>query len=184
MTIQRRLALLPAIPISGAGDSEFQPIWAGDVADCTMAALERDDSASTRYELAGPEVLTYDQMARTIARVSGHERPLVHVPLGARPLWPRGLRRTVGDAAFATWEEAELMEVPMVSDRGDADVRELGVEPLPMARCSAVSRLRSRTPASTPAQAASPAPPRLAVPPPRTARPEAGCCSPIRGGPG
>jgi hypothetical protein len=39
----------------------------------------------------------------------------------------------VGDAAFATWEEAELMEVPMVASRGDADVRELGVEPRRMA---------------------------------------------------
>ena len=38
----RRLALLPAIPVSGAGDSAFQPIWAGDVADCVLAALERD----------------------------------------------------------------------------------------------------------------------------------------------
>jgi hypothetical protein len=34
-----------------------------------------------------------------------------------------------GEAVFATWEEAELMEVPMVTPRGDADVRTLGVEP-------------------------------------------------------
>jgi len=131
--IQRRLALLPAIPISGAGGSEFQPIWAGDVADCTVAALERDDSASARYELAGPETLTYDQMARTIARSSGHDRPLVHVPLGLVRHGLAGLKRAVGDAAFATWEEAELMEVPMVSARGDADVRDLGVVPQRMA---------------------------------------------------
>ena len=40
-----------------------------------------------------------------------------------------GLRRLVGDAAFATWEEAELMEVPMVSERGTADAESLGVSP-------------------------------------------------------
>ena len=39
----------------------------------------------------------------------------------------------VGDAVFATWEEAELMEVPMVAERADADVRALGVEPRRMA---------------------------------------------------
>ena len=33
------------------------------------------------------------------------------------------LRRLFGEAVFATWEEAELMEVPMVSERGTADAR-------------------------------------------------------------
>jgi hypothetical protein len=33
---------------------------------------------------------------------------------------------------FATWEEAELMEVPMTSRRGTADAERLGVEPRPM----------------------------------------------------
>ena len=72
-------------------------------------------------------------MARLIARASGHERPLVHLPLGLVHYGLAGLRRLVGDAAFATWEEAELMEVPMVSERGDADVRALGVQPRAMA---------------------------------------------------
>ena len=39
------------------------------------------------------------------------DRPLVHVPLGLVRYGLAGLRRLVGDAAFATWEEAELMEV-------------------------------------------------------------------------
>jgi len=34
---------------------------------------------------------------------------------------------------FATWEEAELMEVPMTTERGTADPEALGVEPRPMA---------------------------------------------------
>ena len=37
-----------------------------------------------------------------------------------------------GSSAFATWEEAELMEVPMVSERGTEDAEELGVEPRSM----------------------------------------------------
>lgn len=132
VTIQRRLALLPAIPVSGEGAAAFQPIWAKDVADCVIADLGGDDG-SRRHELAGPDLLTYDEMARLIARASGHERPLVHLPLGLVHYGLAGLRRLVGDAAFATWEEAELMEVPMVSERGDADARALGVQPRRMA---------------------------------------------------
>jgi hypothetical protein len=39
----------------------------------------------------------------------------------------------VGASAFATWEEAELMEEPMTTARGTADAGSLGVTPLPMA---------------------------------------------------
>jgi uncharacterized protein YbjT (DUF2867 family) len=132
VTIQRRLSLLPAILVSGEGDAEFEPIWAGDVARCVLADMGRG-KGSRRHELAGPQRLTYDQMARLIARVWGRERPLVHIPLGLIHYGLAGLRRLVGEAAFATWEEAELMEVSMVSERGSADVEALGVEPRRMA---------------------------------------------------
>jgi hypothetical protein len=39
------------------------------------------------------------------------------------------LRSIFGEAVFATWEEAELMEVGMTSEHGTADAQELGVEP-------------------------------------------------------
>jgi hypothetical protein len=40
-----------------------------------------------------------------------------------------GLRSVFGEAVFATWEEAELMEVSMTTERGTADAEELGVRP-------------------------------------------------------
>ena len=126
--LMRRFALLPVIPISGSGRAAYQPIWAGDVARCVVAALGRDE-ASARYELAGPETLTYDEIVLTVARAAGRRRPLVHVPLGVVHLSLVALRRTFGEAAFATWEEAELMEVPMVTPRGPADAESLGIEP-------------------------------------------------------
>ena len=126
--LMRRLALLPVLPISGSGDAAFQPIWANDVAGCVIAELERSGDGA-RHELAGPETLTYQQMGALIARSVGRKRPIVHVPLNVVRLGLQGVRRVAGEAAFATWEEAELMEVPMVSSRGAADVHALGVEP-------------------------------------------------------
>jgi NADH dehydrogenase len=128
VTLMRRLAMLPVLPISGSGAAAFQPIWTQDVARCVVAALERDDGTN-RVELAGPETLTYEEMGAVIARSVGRERPTVNVPLNVVRLGLQGVRKVMGNAAFATWEEAELMEVPMVSVRGDADVRALGVEP-------------------------------------------------------
>lgn len=126
----RRLALLPVLPLSGSGSALYQPIWAADVARCVAAAL--DDEEDRRYELAGPDVLTHEQIARLIAAAAGRQRPVVHIPL---PLVRSGLiwlRRIFGETVFATWEEAELMEVPMLSPSATRDAVRLGVEPLPM----------------------------------------------------
>jgi uncharacterized protein YbjT (DUF2867 family) len=131
VTLMRRLSLLPLLPISGSGQAQFQPLWALDAARCVVAVLEGE--AMDRVELAGPQTLTYDAMARIVARSIGRDRPLIHVPLGLVRLGLIWLRRIVGEVVFATWEEAELMEVPMTTPRGDADVRALGVDPLPMA---------------------------------------------------
>ncbi len=128
ITLMKRLALLPAIPISGSGRSAYQPIWSGDVAQCVIASLDRGANRA-RYELAGPEVLTYDEIALTVARATGRVRPLVHVPLGLVHLSLVALRRLFGDTVFATWEEAELLEVPMTSPRGTGDAKVLGVTP-------------------------------------------------------
>ncbi|HWM54380.1 MAG TPA: NAD(P)H-binding protein [Solirubrobacterales bacterium] len=127
VTLLKRFSFLPVMPVSGEGQARFQPIWAADAARCVVAALDRD--GRDRYELAGPETLSYDEMSDLVSRVAGRPRPLVHLPL---PLVRSGLialRSIFGEAVFATWEEAELMEVAMVSERGTADAEDLGVMP-------------------------------------------------------
>jgi uncharacterized protein YbjT (DUF2867 family) len=132
ITLLRRFSFLPVLPVSGEGIASFQPIWAADVARCVTGALalERQDGENTRrYELAGPETLTYDQMSDLVSCVAGRPRPLVHMPLPFVRAGLIALRNLFGEAVFATWEEAELMEVSMVSERGPADAQALGVEP-------------------------------------------------------
>jgi uncharacterized protein YbjT (DUF2867 family) len=128
VTLLRRFSFLPVMPVSGDGQARFQPIWAADAARCVVAALRGDDGQD-RYELAGPETLTYDDMSDLVSRAAGRPRPLVHLPL---PLIRSGLlatRSLFGESVFATWEEAELMEVSMTTDRGTGDANALGVEP-------------------------------------------------------
>ena len=128
ITLLRRFSFLPVMPVSGSGQARYQPIWAQDVARSVIGALE-GGSGSDRHELAGPETLSYDEISDLVSRASGRPRPLLHLPL---PLVRSGLialRKVFGEAVFATWEEAELMEVPMVSERGTADAERLGVQP-------------------------------------------------------
>jgi NADH dehydrogenase len=128
LTLLERMALLPVVPISGSGRALFQPIWSHDVADCVMAALERP-ALGERYELSGPETLSYDAIVEIVLRAAGRPRPLVHVPLGVVSRSLRTLEALMRSKAFATWDEAELMEVTMTAARGTADAQGLGVTP-------------------------------------------------------
>jgi NADH dehydrogenase len=122
LTLLDRLSRLPAVPISGSGRALYQPVWAEDVAGAVVNAL---NGGNSKFELAGPEVLSYDEIVRTVLRAKHRRRRLVHVPL---PI----VRASLKLLRFATWEEVELFEEPMVTERGTADIETLGVTPSPM----------------------------------------------------
>ncbi len=138
-----RLARLPVLPIPGNGRAVCQPIWAEDVAECTLAILRSGErtTASERYELAGPDTLTYNEVARAVLRSLHRERPLLHVP---KPISSRALHafeRLLHTETPLTWDEAELIQANMISKRGIANTHALGVEPAEM--CSILSFHRS-----------------------------------------
>ena len=127
ITLLRRFSFLPVLPVSGEGRARFEPIWANDAARCVVAALEQ--GGRWRYELAGPETLSYNEMSDLVSQIAGRPRPLIHIPLPVVRSGLIAMRSLFGEAVFATWEEAELMEVSMLSERGTADAEELGVKP-------------------------------------------------------
>lgn len=134
LTLLERMALLPVMPVSGGGQALFQPIWAEDVADCVIASLRGSEGGtSRRYELAGPETLSHEEIVRTLLRAVGRSRPLVKVPTPIVSRTLRLLEAAMGAQALATWDEAELMEVSMTSTRGPGDAEGLGVQPQRMA---------------------------------------------------
>jgi len=131
--LTERMSVLPVMPIAGPGRARFQPIWSQDVADCVLAALpggaHAELAAGARFELAGPETLNYEQIVRLVMRAGGRRRRTLKLPTG---LVRRGLKLTellTGPAAFATWDEVELLELTLLSDRGTADAQRLGVSP-------------------------------------------------------
>jgi uncharacterized protein YbjT (DUF2867 family) len=125
------MSLLPVMPISGSGRTPFQPIWAEDVADCVLSTLPGGELAAAsdgaRYELAGPETLSYRDIVEIALRSFGRRRPIVGVPIPVMRRTLRAAELLLGPTAFATWDEAELLEIPMTSGHGTADAERLGV---------------------------------------------------------
>jgi NADH dehydrogenase len=136
MTLLERMSLLPVMPISGSGRAGFEPMWAEDVADCVMAALPggAHDAASVgrRYELAGPETVTYEEIVQCALDSFRRRRRIIGIPTAVVRPSLKLVELLTGPAAFATWDEAELLEVPLISRAGTADAEALGVTPKPM----------------------------------------------------
>jgi uncharacterized protein YbjT (DUF2867 family) len=136
LTLLAKMSWLPVMPIPGSGKAAFEPIWAEDVADCTLAALPGGRAAAqsvgARYELAGPETLTHQEIVEIALSSFHRRRAIVKVPIWITRRLLKLVELLGGPTAFATWDEAELLEVPLVSRRGTADAQRLGVVPRPM----------------------------------------------------
>jgi NADH dehydrogenase len=133
ITLLGRMTVLPLVPISGSGRACYEPIWSHDAAAAVVGLLEKNGNAPhRRLELAGPQRLSYDDIVHTYLQVKHRRRRLLHVPLPVVRWGLKAVEEVQGSLAFATWDEAELMEIPMVSQHGTADAESLGVHPLPM----------------------------------------------------
>jgi NADH dehydrogenase len=161
LALLERIALLPLVPVSGNGRALYQPIWAEDAADCVIACLRappggerskrtggaepelgasrspapgaRNPTDHRRFELAGPDTLSRDEIVRIVLGSINRSRPLVHLPTPIVSRTLRVLQAAAGSRTLVTWDEAELMESQMISTRGAADVEGLGVTPRTMA---------------------------------------------------
>jgi NADH dehydrogenase len=69
----------PFIPLARP-DAKFQPVYARDVAQAFVNALENDHTIGRRYELAGPNIYTLRELVQLAGHYSGHPRPVIGLP--------------------------------------------------------------------------------------------------------
>ena len=97
MALLRRLSWLPWMPISGTGRARFQPMWAEDAAECALHALRGGSpDGARRLELAGPEVLSYEEIVRLALDGLGSPAAAAPRAAGGRPPGPRRGRAAGG----------------------------------------------------------------------------------------
>ncbi len=74
--------MLPFMPVI-CGDTRFQPVYVGDVADAVMAALARPDAAGAVYELGGPRVWSMREILAYVLKETGRSgHRMISVPTG------------------------------------------------------------------------------------------------------
>jgi uncharacterized protein YbjT (DUF2867 family) len=68
---------LPFVPVVGRGDQRLQPVFIDDVADVFVRAVRPEGPEGT-FELGGPDVMSMNEVLRTMMDVRGKRKPLVH----------------------------------------------------------------------------------------------------------
>ena len=75
------MRVLPVMALARA-DAKFQPVFAGDVAECVVRALSLPATIGAKFPLCGPKTYTLRELVRYVGETVGARRPIV--PLGPR----------------------------------------------------------------------------------------------------
>ncbi|MGC9334670.1 MAG: SDR family oxidoreductase [Anaerolineae bacterium] len=130
------------LPIPDAGMARFQPLWVEDLAQCVVAAVDRDDLIGRTVALGGPEHYTLEQMIHHMLEAAGVRRALLHVGM---PLMQQGndlLEPFVVRSPTPDWW-LDLAAVGSATELG-AVPKHFGFEPCRFVQC--LSHLRRGRP--------------------------------------
>ena len=74
--------IFPALPLIGGGQTRFQPVYVGDVANAVALGVGGQATDGTIYELGGPEIKSFEELLAYICQVTERKRALVKLPFG------------------------------------------------------------------------------------------------------
>ncbi len=78
--LARQVRWSPVVPVVGGGQ-RMQPIWVDDVAAFFAKALTAPEATNRTFELAGPDVVTWDELYERLQRALGKRRLTFHMPM-------------------------------------------------------------------------------------------------------
>ena len=70
----------PALPLIGGGETRFQPVFVGDVAQAFADAVDGKANSGAIYELGGPEVRNFKELMQSMLGIIERKRLLVPIP--------------------------------------------------------------------------------------------------------
>ena len=82
----RIAAMAPFVPVVGSGSAKVQPLFVGDLGQAVAAVLARPETAKTVFELGGPRIYTYREIAALVLREIDRHKPIIGVPAGLMKL--------------------------------------------------------------------------------------------------
>ncbi len=120
-------AKAPFLPVVGDGKARVQPVFAGDVGAAAAAVLARPDTARSVFELGGPTVYTYGEIAALVLREIDRDQPIIGVPAGLMKI--AGFFAEFLPVPPLTRDQVDLLTHDNVVRGGAKTLADLGIVP-------------------------------------------------------
>jgi uncharacterized protein YbjT (DUF2867 family) len=127
----RIACMAPFLPVIGDGSAKVQPVFVGDVAQAVATLLGKPETAKSVFELGGPRVYTYREIAALVLHVIDRKKPIVGVPAGLMKIAGFFAQQPamLGLTPQLTVDQVELMQHDNVVRPGANSLATLGITP-------------------------------------------------------
>jgi NADH dehydrogenase len=123
---------MPFLPLIGGGNTKFQPVFVGDVADAVMAVLNDTHTGDYGpqgkvYQLGGPEVVSFKEIYERLFRYTGRKCWLVSLPFGLAKFEAAFL--SLLPKPLITPDQVESLKTDNIVQQGALGLENLGITP-------------------------------------------------------
>jgi NADH dehydrogenase len=118
--------IMPFMPVI-EGATRMQPVYAGDVAEAVLAALQSDAAAGKTYELGGPKVWLFVDLLSYILKQTGRDLALVNMPVALVRLQACLLELLPGK--LLTRDQLKMLAHDNVVNSAALGLSDLGISP-------------------------------------------------------
>ncbi len=116
----------PFLPVVGDGSARVQPVFVGDLGAAVVAVLERPDTARTVFELGGPRVYTYREIAALVLRETDRHKRILGIPASLMRI--AGFFSEFLPVPPLTHDQVDLLVTDNVARPGAPGLAALGIE--------------------------------------------------------
>jgi uncharacterized protein YbjT (DUF2867 family) len=119
--------LAPGLPLIGGGETRFQPVYVGDVANAAVECLDDPATAGRTYELGGPRIYALRELLELMLGEIRRKRRLVDLPFGLAGALARLM--SVLPNPPLTPDQVELLKSDNIVAPGALGLASLGISP-------------------------------------------------------
>jgi uncharacterized protein YbjT (DUF2867 family) len=119
--------LTPMLPLIGGGETRFQPVYVGDVAEAVMRCLEDPATAGRTYELGGPKIYSLRELFELLLHEIRRRRSFVNLPFELAALQAKFM--SILPNPPLTPDQVELLKRDNIVSPGALTLSSLGIAP-------------------------------------------------------
>jgi len=116
------------MPVVGNGRARVQPVFVGDIAKAAVEAVVRPEAAKKAYELGGPRIYTYRELAELVLREIDRSKPIIGIPAPLMKI--AGFLAEFLPVPPLTYDQVDLLTQDNVVRAGALGFADLGIEPI------------------------------------------------------